>query len=191
MHEQYNQPVCYRELDWPMEQLTLELNNYFKDIPWNKSPWRASGFWTIDHRDLLSKSSELVKFFDHWGFTVKSAHVYSIDPSTFKGPIHKDYVPPGTDYYCARINFPLWNCQHSETLWYSVDPATYTAGAGTMSPAWFWRCSDPNPREIARVVLSKPTVMRIDQAHQVRLTRDGVLRSSLTVEVSPDPVALL
>jgi hypothetical protein len=186
-------PICYRELDWPMEKLTEQLLSYFGVEPATGSNLQRSGFWRIDHLALLYNCPELVKFFDHWGWRVASAHVYTIDSTTGAGPIHKDYISPTIDYYSARINFPLWGCDQGETLWYTVDPASYAAanGPGAGAKHGYWGSNDPNPVEIARVVLKKPTIMRIDQAHQVRLTGPTAIRSSLTIKVTPDPVSCL
>jgi hypothetical protein len=189
--QQQTTPVCYRELDWPWAKLREELLVYFE----NAAPaLRSSGFWTIDHLALLHSCPELVKFFDHWGWTVSAAHVYTIDSHTQSGPIHTDTAVGTKGHYSARINFPLWGCDQSETLWYTVDSRSYTTTAGgerSGAVNGYWLSNDPNPVEIARVVLNRPTIMRIDQAHQVRLTGSNTVRSSLTVKVTPDPVSCI
>lgn len=184
-------PICYRELDWPMQPLGEQLINYFEP---QAATLKMSGFWTVDHIDLLNCCQELVKFFDHWGWRVISAYVYTIDSTTGAGPIHTDSTGGTKGHYSARINFPLWGCDQGETLWYTVDPMSWQGAMGGSRSGvdMSYRLSnDARAQEIARLVLKQPTIIRIDQAHQVRLLASNQVRSSLTVKVTPDPVMMI
>lgn len=141
-------------------------------------------FVPLTVKDLIDHCPVFEEFFKINGFAVTAAAFY-VAESTSPHRIHVDH---GTRR--SRINLPVLNCQHSRTVFYKLQPNSFDfdiLGNGVR----YYRSSDSQPREMASVTITKPTVINILEPHDVIVTKDNVRRIAITVGTDPEPDFLL
>lgn len=147
-------------------------------------------FWNILSRDTHSYCYEqLDPVFKKAGFDLLriSFLVLNGDEST----IHQDRDWfPGMPERIARVNIPVMNTAGSETKFFSAvnwDPIVKTLPNGIT-----YTYHDPaNVKFEGSVTITKPTVLRVRELHQVVNHAKIYPRITLTCALDPDPVYLL
>ena len=135
-------------------------------------------FWTGFNTRVISKfCPELQEMFNPLGLTIKTvAFVKTLNPIT---DIHKDY----TDY-SARINVPVLNCEHTETKFYTTtaEPKIDLLGNGVTYLSY----KEEDCTLVDSFCLSKPTVLRVHELHQVCSNNPNFPRVSCTIGFNED-----
>jgi hypothetical protein len=173
----------YKELDWDSSVIQQELLAHAKNLGFITCPIRTT-FNKLDLNSLLAASPALVEFLEITNFTPLGAAYYVTEQQSMNG-IHTD-----DSKSLARINFPVLNCSNTVTAFYQVAPDGFKFNRLNNGVTYFV-CVDPNPKMVASVRITRPTVLAIMEPHNVILAQEGIRRISLTLEVSPDPVHFL
>lgn len=98
--------------------------------------------------------------------------------------IHRD-----SDSAAARVNIPLLNTENTHTVFYKTEtePKRVELPNGQV----FWEYDPAHCVEVTRTEILKPTIIRVDQPHQVLCTQPVYPRMMLSLKLKRDPVQLM
>lgn len=150
----------------------LDTNNFWNDL----NPVRDQKLF-----DLIG---QLV---DSAGVSVEGIAVLVADARGT--PIHQD-SPKNSSHPKARINIPLKNCEDSDTHFYQAinwNPVELIHNNGIK---YIYHTAE-NCQLVDTVSVTRPTIIRVDELHQVIIHNTNLPRISLTCLVTPDPINLL
>ena len=173
----------YKELDWDSSVIQQELLAHADRLDFISGPVKTT-FNNLELCSLLSACPALVEFLEITNFKAIKASFHIADSLLMNG-IHIDDT-----IVDARINFPVLNCSTTMTEFYQVAPDSFEPNTLNNGVTYF-QCVDPNPKLMASVSLTRPTVLAIKKPHCVKVTQEGLRRISLTLQVWPDPANLL
>lgn len=147
-------------------------------------------FWNILNRDAHSYCYEqLDPVFKKAGFDLLRISFLLLHGE--ESTIHQDRDWfPGFPERIARINIPVLNCAGTETRFFSSvkwDPIVKTLPNGIT----YTHHEAENVKLEGAITISKPTILRVRELHQVVNHAKIYPRITLTCAVDPDPVYLL
>ncbi len=173
----------YRYLDLNWQPASEKLKRYFL----TKNPEfianNSQGSWRLAPPDIHTEVPELKEMFDPIGLTILFVGFFV----TFKNEssIHID-----NDERPLRINFPVLNCENTETRFYKLKAAGYDTKSQTNGLTY--KLLDPESCVfVDKFELSKAVVMRVLEPHQVVVNSKEFPRVSCTVQFNEDITHLL
>jgi hypothetical protein len=149
-------------------------------------------FWnTLPEKQHKACYKALAPVFESAGFELLRITFLIISGPSVE--IHADRVDNSKQGYpgcSARVNIPVLNCEHSETRFYSPlkwDPVIKTLSNGIE----YEYHREENCKLEASTIITKPTVLRVRELHNVVVHKPIYPRITLTCLLDPDPVYLL
>jgi len=176
----------YKYIDLPgWELVAQQCLNYVE----NKTNILATNnFWNelnpVQDQTIFDLVGQLV---DAAGFGVERVVVLVTDATGT--PIHQD-APKDCGGLKARINIPLKNCEDSDTHFYQAinwKPAELNLNNGVK----YIYHTEENCQLVDTVSIIRPTIIQVEELHQVVTHNPNLPRISLTCFVTPDPINLL
>lgn len=139
------------------------------------------GYIPLPAAKMLAYCPKLELSFRSLGLEIKSIAIFK-SISRMPTRIHVDTVEQQ-----SRINIPILNCENSHTVFYKATvlesiPQPYKG-------IKYNPCVDAV--EMDRTTIDQPTIIRVDQPHQVLMDKFNSPRICLTVGTTPDPIELL
>jgi hypothetical protein len=169
------------------QEATADVYNYVKK---NTNYLNRHGFFwnTLSKVKHTPCYDALAPVFKSAGFDlIRISFLIINEPSV---TIHADTNYPGQAPCAARINLPVLNCDDSETRFYSAikwDPIVKKLGNGVT-----YEYHTPENCKLESVTtISGPTILRVNELHNVILHKPIYPRITLTCTLDPDPVYLL
>lgn len=163
----------YKFLDLEFEHVTEKLKNFYLK---NEDMFKT--FWTdISMLNLMNDFPELQEMFNPLDITIKTvAFVKTTKPVT---EIHRDYTT-----YKTRINLPVLNCELTETKFYTTnkEPEKLLLPNGITYLCF----KDEDCTQVDSLCLSKPTLIKIQELHQVCSNNPNLPRVSCTIGFQED-----
>jgi hypothetical protein len=127
--------------------------------------------------EFLKFNPAINRAFEPYGRVCTEASVYLMWNNLDAIP-HIDYQEA-----VARVNIPLLNCEGSSTIFYD-NVQTKTLLLPTGAP--YHAVTNTDYREVDRVEINSPTILRISAPHSVIMNQVRVPRLTLTLMLSPD-----
>ena len=128
-------------------------------------------FWTDADLSIIKKiCPELQEIFDPLQLTIQTVAFVKMDEN--QSPIHRDLTS-----YSARINIPVLHCENTVTKFFTSQAEPRIIDVTPPIPAY----KAEDCVEVASVVLSKPTVLRIREIHQIISNNPYKPRVSCTI----------
>ncbi len=166
----------YKYLDLDYKPARQKLIQYFLVNP--RLLNGIGGAWVnADTVDLLKKVPELSQLFRPLNLTIERVSFFVMHQPT--GTIHID-----DDTHYLRINFPVLNCENTETRFYKTTSSTTKIfQANRMAYHKF----DPNECELVdKFTLDRAVVIKTKEPHQVVLLTNKYPRVSCTIAFNED-----
>lgn len=171
---------CYKKLSH--DNISTEIYDYLVK---NNLIYDNEIFYNdLNHREFLKSFPEITKFFENLKTSCIGIGLIKIFYN--KVAIHTDNS--ALNGRTVRINWPVINCEYSETIFYENFNAikeTKYLDNGII----FHEYRDENCREISRVCLDSPTALDVSLPHRVWCEKFP--RISLSFHLKPNPIWLL
>lgn len=165
----------FKYLDLNVESLSKKILEYINE---NNVLSRGGGSWVnSDTPDILKKIPEISETFAPLGLTVLRVSFFIVKIS--QGLIHID-----DDHVDYRINFPILNCENTETRYYKtlVEPRKKYQANGLAYHRY-----DPRHCLLAdTLILDRAAIIKTHEPHQVVLLHNNYPRISCTVAFNED-----
>jgi hypothetical protein len=173
--------IYYKYLDLNWQPAARALQQYVSEHPLLLDA--TTGSWKTLDLEVLTKMPEIQAMFEPLNLTIKYLALFvTIKPA---GNIHIDYDPISK----CRINFPVLNCEQSETRFFiNHGPLEEITQSGR--PPYILLNQDACVFA-DKFCLSKPAVIRIKEPHQVVSNNSVQPRISCTVAFHQDIEYLL
>lgn len=173
----------YRYLDLNWQPVAEQLKNYFL----TKNPEfianNGQGSWRLAPGELQSDIPELREMFSSIGLSILFVGFFV----TFKNEssIHID-----NDDKPLRINFPVLNCENTETRFFKLKETNYDTRSQTNGLTYKLLDAD-SCVFVDKFELTQAVVMRVLEPHQVVVNSKTFPRVSCTVQFNEDISHLL
>jgi len=159
---------CFKELDFPnYVQSDLEIKNYFYNQYPNPSV--IGHFWNYPKKNIfLEMCPTVLDGFKQLGLTFKAIFMIGINVSSRKN-VHIDYASDS-----CRLQWPVHNPHSVDTAWYEArkeDQIIQVLPNGV----YYVSYKNQDCKEIVRLNITKPTIIRVDQPHSVLRNSDSPL----------------
>lgn len=171
---------CYKKFHHP--NISTEIYDYLEK---NNLIYNNEIFYNdIDHRNFFTAFPKIKEFLESHNTSCIGIGLIKIFYN--KVAIHQDNsAEKGSN---VRINWPVINCEYSETIFYEnfngIKDARYLDNGIV-----YHEYRDEDCREIDRVCLDSPTALNVGIPHRVRC--DRFPRISLSFHLNPNPAWLL
>jgi hypothetical protein len=139
-------------------------------------------FISISNQEYLKHVPEIHEALREHKLFFEDVNIYMMWQNSDIMP-HKDYTAA-----IGRINIPLLNCSGSHTIFYEGLKAKRLM-LPTGNP--FYATVNKDYKEVTRVEITEPTIVRVSQGHSVDMNVDLVPRITLTIATVPDAGLLL
>lgn len=164
---------------------------------------RRSMFQQFNWENYLEYCPEIMEAFTRYDLVPYTGFVYIIYKQE-DSPLHIDYI--SKIHNKCRINLPLVNCEFSKTIYYKTPLTDFNAERVVQGDVMTdpnneensklinylkFNEDDPGLSKVDEVVVDKPTIMRVQEAHRVMIDSTKVPRVVLTIHTYKDPVYLL
>jgi hypothetical protein len=165
----------FLELEWI--EVAESMKNYVLDNPSLYEP--GQGAWiNCNFSDVMQRVPQLQEMFNPLGLTIKRVSLFVMNYKIGKIHIDDDGLHP------FRINFPILNCQDTETRFYKVTSAPNTEKQPNKIAYHFF---NPNNCELAdSFELDRPVIIKTQEPHQVVLKHNILPRISCTIAFQED-----
>ena len=139
----------------------------------------GKGAWVnCDFKDVMEKVPSLQEMFTPLGLTIKRVSLFVMNYTTGEIHIDDDAIHP------YRINFPIMNCEHTETRFYKVASKPLTEYQANSFAYHFF---DPTVCEqVDSFELTGPVIFKTQEPHQVVVNHNNPPRISCTVAFYED-----
>jgi|LauGreDrversion4_2_1035121.scaffolds.fasta_scaffold00348_38 hypothetical protein len=146
----------------------------------NSNGYSDKGFWTnVNTHDVLNKVPELAELYKPIGINIK--RIAFVTAKEKVGTIHID--DPKTAP-AIRINIPVLNCEQTSTNFYvSGKPANETR---LPSGIYYYKWDEKDCTLVASTCISRSTLIRTNELHQVCIHTDNMPRITCTIEFYED-----
>ena len=175
--------IYYKYLDLDHTTVSNKIKNYFL----NENPEFISdngqGSWRLAPADIHEKVPELKEFFKPLGLTIEFVGFFVSFKNESSIHIDNDEKP-------CRINFPILNCDDTETRYYKLKKVDYNTKS-QKNGLTYKLLDKENCELIDKFVLNKTVLMRVLEPHQVVINSDSFPRVSCTVQFTKDISYLL
>jgi hypothetical protein len=156
----------FQEINFPnFEQSNNEIQTYFNYLYPDKN--NIKNFFNFPPKAVFVKMCPTVlKGFEELELNFKSIFMIGVVFNNNKS-IHIDNSPRP-----CRLQWPVFNSQSVETIWYTADPNDRTTVIlPNRVPYTSYQPEDC--KEIARTCIVRPTVIRVEEPHAVDRTSDN------------------
>ena len=173
--------------------------NYFKhlDLDWKPAARKlkiifqrskmfdySTGAWITAPDSIIELVPELPKMFDPLGLEILTVGLFVSTDRV--GLIHTD----ATDI-AVRINFPVMNCNNTETKFFTIKEGTPTEYKMQPNGNPYRQLRVEDCVEVDKFELTQATAMRVLEPHQVIVNHYNLPRVSCTVSFKQDISYLL
>ena len=153
-------------------------------------------FQLINWKSYVNYCPEILTAFSDYKLEPVTGYIYIIFDQKL-APIHIDYISNFVNK--CRINIPIFNCEHSKTLFYRkinnagvVTPQMVKINKGLSSSSYIrYDENDSALEKVDEVIVDKPTILRVQEPHRVIIDHTHIPRVVLTIQTRKDPVYLL
>jgi hypothetical protein len=173
----------YKYLDLDHTEISDKIKNYFL----TKNPEFISdngqGSWRLAPINIHDEIPELTEFFKILNLTIEFVGFFVSFKNESSIHIDNDNKP-------CRINFPILNCEDTETLYYKIKKIDYI-NETQKNNLTYKLLKKENCEIVDKFVLNKPVLMRVLEPHQVVVNSNNFPRVSCTVQFTEDISHLL
>lgn len=173
----------YRYLDLDWKPTSEKIKNYFL----NKNPEFISdngqGSWRLAPENILEEIPELQTMFDTMGIKIKFVGFFVTYKSESSLHIDNDEKP-------TRINFPILNCENTETRFYKINEIK-TNNISQKNGLTYRLLDKESCTFVDKFQLTGAVLMRVLEPHQVVVNSEIYPRVSCTVQFEEDISYLL
>ena len=164
-----------------IQRKTLELIKSHPSNVLDKRNFRGS-FIPIPDTEFMAKVPEINQSFALYGRQCVKSSLYLMWNNSDALP-HVDGAES-----IARVNIPILNCEGTSTVFYeNIVTRPLRLPTGVV----FEPVINHDYREVTRVEISSPTIIRVREGHSVIMNESQAPRITLTLHVEPDIVDLL
>jgi hypothetical protein len=137
------------------------------------------GAWVnCDFKDIMEKVPSLQEMFTPLGLTIKRVSLFVMNYKTGKIHIDDDAIHP------YRINFPIMNCEHTETRYFTVLEKPLVEEQPNKMKLYSF---DSSKCQLAdSFELTGPVIIKSQEPHQVVIHHELLPRISCTVAFHED-----
>lgn len=120
-------------------------------------------FWTpLDTQQTIDQIPELLTVFEPLKLTISRISI--ITCIYHKSNIHRDVSP-----FASRMNIPVLNCEQSTTSFFVCDESYQGEKREFSAKSVHWIFDENKCTEVDSFTLTKPTLLRVQELHQVRI----------------------
>lgn len=177
--------LYYKKIDISdYDKIVIECLSYIKSKDFIYNRRYPASYYPLDFEEFSKNCPLVIKSFDKLGLICNYGAAY-VSYNNLQNIVHKDNYTQD-----ARINIPLLNCENTKTNFYKGGDFSEKKNLSTMTRPWVMS-SISDLILVDSVVIDKPTIIRVNEPHQVLMNSKFFPRITLTLGFTVDPIFML